>query len=172
VSEEIDVRPEDALQVAQRALAKVNELEDDYEQRVSKLEEDLMEVQLRLSEIDEDRPYESLSLDEKIGMVREYAYTKARDGHGKTTLDYDDIMWGVFDGEPGNNLCYKLIRLAAGLTDTDDQEDRPTGTEFPGFKARDPDGGNYQLAVNADEAKKSAAFSSRNKTEAQGGRSA
>jgi hypothetical protein len=163
-----DVRPEDALQVAQRALAKINE----YEDRVDDLEGDVMELQLRLSEIDENRPYEALSLDEKIGMVREHAYKKARDGHGKAMLDYDDIMWEIFDGEPGNNLCYKLIRLAAGLTDNDDGGDRPTGSKFPGFKARDPDGGNYHLAVDAEEAKQSAAFSSRNKTTPAGGRSA
>lgn len=172
MSDDIDVRPEDALQVAQRALAKVNEMEDDYEQRIGKLEEELMEVQLRLSEIDEDRPYESLSLDEKVGMVREHGYTKARDGHGRAQLYYDDIMWSVFDGQPGNSHCYKLIRLAAGLTETDDHDGRPTGSEFPGFKARDPDSDNYHLAVDAQKAKKSAAFSSQNKTDASGGRSA
>lgn len=41
MSEELDVRPEDALQVAQRALQKCNELEDrtaDLEERIDECE--------------------------------------------------------------------------------------------------------------------------------------
>lgn len=161
-----DVRPEDAIQVAQRALQKVNELEGDLEahqDETDKLRERLVELELRLSEIDDNRDYESLTLDEKIGMVREYAYQKARDGHGKTTLDYDDIMWSVFDGEPGAKHCYKLIRRAAGLCD-----DRRTGSEVPGFRARDPDGDAYHLAVDAEQAQRGAAFFPENKTSSEG----
>jgi len=157
--EQPDVRPEDALQVAQRALQKANELEGD----VDALQDRIVELELRLSEIDDQRDYDSLTLDEKIGMVREHAYQKARDGHGKATLDYNDIMWSVFDGEPGTKHCYKLIRRAAGLRD-----DRRTGSEVPGFRARDPDGDAYHLAVDAEQAKRGAAFFPENKTSSEG----
>jgi len=163
-----DVRPEDAVQIAQRALAKVNELERDLEDLRDEHEdavENLAALQLRVSEQDEDRDYESLTLDEKIGMVREHGFQKAADGHGKTTLTYHDIMWEVFDGQPGNNHCYKLIRLAAGLDDGCE-----TGSEISGFTARDPDDGTYHLAVDAESAKQSRAFYSRNKAAAEGGR--
>jgi len=156
-----DVRPEDAVRVAQRALAKVNDLEG----RVDELEETVTAAELRLSELDEDRSYEALSLDEKIGIVREHAFEKATDRGGRTTLDYDDIMWEIFDGNPGTKHCYKLIRRAAGL------DDEKTGSEIPGFRARDPDGGVYHLAVDAEEAKRGAAFFPENKTGSEGGRS-
>ncbi|MFW5903711.1 MAG: hypothetical protein ACOCS7_03130, partial [Halolamina sp.] len=81
---------------------------------------------------------------------------------GRATLDYDDVMWSVFDGEPGPNHCYKLLRLAAGLTDAGDNE-RPTGGEIPGFRCRDPDGENYHLAVDAADAQRGAAFYPGNK---------
>lgn len=152
-----DVTPEDALQVAQRALAKVNGLEQELEKLRTErddLAEDLAAVQLRLSEMDEDRSYESLSVEEKVGMVREHAFERARDGHGRAKLDYDDIKWEIFDGKPGNNTCYRLIRLAAGLED-----DEKTGSNVRGFTARDPGGENYHLAVDAEKAKRGVAFS-------------
>lgn len=155
------VRPEDALQVAQRALAKANELSgelDELREEYDDIVEDLMTIQLRLSEIDENRPYESLTLDEKVGMVREHGFNKALDRGGRAKLDYDDVMWEVFDGRPGTKHCYKLIRLAAGLDD-----DQRTGSNFPGFKARDPDNDSYHLAVDAEQAKRSRAFFPENK---------
>jgi len=158
MSEAPEVRPEDALQIAQRALKKANEV-DDLREEVADLREELTAVKLQLSEQADDRSYQSLSLEDKVGMVREYGYQKATDGHGKATLDYDDIMWGVFDGEPGTHLCYKLIRFAAGLTDG-----TKTGSEQPGFTARDPDGETYHLAVNAEAAKRDLAFCSQKKT--------
>ena len=166
------VRPEDAVQVAQRALAKVGDLEDDLAELQAdheRVAEDLTAVELRLSEIDEDRNYASLTLDEKIGKVREHAFNKARNGRGKATIDYDDVMWGVFDGEPGPNHCYKLLRLAAGLTDAEDGN-RPTGGEILGFRCRDPSDGNYHLAVDAERAKRGAAFYPGNKAAQEGGR--
>lgn len=153
-----DVRAEDALQIAQRAMQKAHEV-DDLKDEVDELRDELAAVKLRLSEQDDDRSYESLSLEEKVGLVREYGYKKASNGHGKATLDYDDIMWGVFDGEPGTHLCYKLIRLAAGLSD-----ERKTGSEKPGFTARDPSGDTYHLAIDSDAAKRDAAFCSQKKT--------
>lgn len=160
MSDDFAVSPEDALKVAQQAIDRVDGLEDRVE-KIEDLEDRVTQLELRLSERDENRPYESLSIDEKVEMVREHGFKKATDLHGRARLDYKAIKYEVFDGKPGNNHCYKLIRLAAGLTDTD--EDRPTGSEFPGFKARDPDGDNYHLAVDAEAAKRSGAYYSRNK---------
>lgn len=170
MTDDIDVQPEDALEVAQRALAKINELEQECEDRadrVAAFEEELTSVKLRLSEIDDDRDYEALTTDEKVGMVREHAFQKAADGHGRAKLDYSAIKWEVFDGEPGNNHCYRLMRLAAG-NDDDEQTDFDAGAV--GFKHCDPDDGNQHLAVNAERAKRSPAFYSRNKTATEGER--
>lgn len=131
VSDEPDIRPEDALQVAQRALSKVNDLERKYDNLLEDHEdlvEDLTAIKLRLSEIDEERPYESLSLNEKVGKVREHAFQRAANGHGKATLDYNDVMWSVFNGEPGSDHCYKLMRLAAGVDDNGNEIQ-----DVPGF---------------------------------------
>jgi len=96
------VSAEDALQVAQRALGKVNDLENELEdlrEEHAETVEELTAVKMRLSEIDDERPYSGLTLDEKVGMVREHAFRRAKNGHGKAALDYNDIMWSVFDGE-------------------------------------------------------------------------
>lgn len=165
MSDEVDVRPEDALQVAQRALAKANELDEQYGDTVAELEESVTALELRLSEMDDDRQYDERTLDEKVGMVREHGFEKATQHGGRTQLTYDDVMWEVFDGEPSPSHCYKLIRLAAGLSDGAD-----TGSEVPGFRARDPDTGTYHLAVDADRAKDGVAFYSENKAHSEGGR--
>lgn len=151
-----DVQPEDALQVAQRALAKVGELEDDLDQLRSDHEEtaeELTRVSLRLSEIDEERDYEALSRDEKVGQVREHLFKKATSGAGRATLDYSDVRWEVFDGEPGAAHCYDLMELAA---------------DHRGFEVREPDGGNRQLAVDAEAAKRGVAFfAKKNRSDAE-----
>lgn len=150
------VRPEDALQVAQRALAKVNELEA-VEDRVDDLEEELAAVSLRISEFDEDRDYDQLTRDDKVGKVREYGFRRAVDGHGRTQLDYNDIKWSVFHGEPSPSHCYTLMELAASAR---------------GFEHCDPSEGNEHLAVDADQAKRGAAFYSAKKDSAEGDSSA
>lgn len=165
MSDGIEVRPEDAMQVAQKALQKVNELEGDLEDlrdQHDQSTEDLAAVKLRISEINEDREYQDLNFNEKVGLVREHAFRKASRGHGRTTLDYKDILWAVFDGEPGNNHCYKMMRKAAG-EDEEDQKDMNSGKV--GFVFRDPANENKHLAVDAELAKRSAEFYSRNKTE-------
>jgi len=153
-----DVTAEDALHIAQQALQKANEV-DDVQQEIDDLRERVVSLELRLSELDDDTEYQSLTLEQKVGMVRQHGFTKASNGHGRATLDYSDIEWEVFDGEPGTNHCYKLIRLAAGLNGA------KTGSEYAGFTARDPEGDNYHLAIDADRAKQNAEFYSRNKTE-------
>jgi len=143
-----DVTARDAIQIAQRALAKANRV-DGLEDELEETKTRLAKLELRYSELTEDRGYESLTRDEKIGMVREHAFERAVSRHGRSKIDYHDVMCTVFDDEPGPNHCYKLLRLAA---------------EAPGFEFRDPDGENKHLAVNAEVAKEGAAFYSQNKT--------
>ena len=162
---------DDVLQVAQRALAKVNELEGDLEELREERAEDVEELtalKLRMKEHDEETSYAQLNLDDKVGMVREHAYRKAVDGHGRTKLYYDDVQWEVFGGEPGSDHCYKLMRMAAA----DDEDDRDSMRDgVPGFAFREPDGGQYHLAVDADLAERGVAFSPENKAaSAEGGR--
>lgn len=108
------VTPEDAVQVAQRALERANDADAQVqalEQRVTELEDDLLELQLRVEEFD-DRAYEQLTLEDKVGRVREHAFSKAVDRGRPTVIKYDDVQWEVFDGEPSADHCYKLLRLA------------------------------------------------------------
>lgn len=147
---EDEVSARDALQVAQRALAKANGIEDhaaDLEERLQDAEDELARMTIRLSEHDDERDYRDLSLDDKVGMVREHAFEKALEGTGTASLDYDDIMWGPFDGEPSADHCYKLMKLAADLR---------------GFEERNPPNRNRVLFVDAAEAKRGVAFSSAN----------
>jgi len=161
---------EDAVQVAQRALAKVNELEREQNELAGDLDEALEELtalRLRVQERDEDLDYSQLKLNDKVGMVREHVYRKAVDGHGRAKIDYDDVMWSVFDGEPGPSHCYKLMRLAAAEEGDDEEELKEKRSSFRdgvvGFAFRDPDGGNKHLAVDADLAQQGVAFYPENK---------
>lgn len=135
--DEQDVTAAEALQVAQRALAKLPELERDVEE----LREDLTAVELRLSEIDDERSYESLTHDEKVGIVREHAFDEARSNHrGRHVMDYNAI--GTLFKErhgarPSAWTCYQLIEDAA---------------EAEGFDDQDPSDGNRRLVVDADVA--------------------
>ncbi|WP_135363464.1 hypothetical protein [Halosimplex halophilum] len=154
-----DVTPEDALQVAQRALAKVGDLEDrveDQQDAIDDLQSELTAVSLRVSEFDDDREYDQFTRDDKVGKVREYGFRRADEGHGRTKLDYKDIKWSVFEGEPSPAHCYTLMELAASAQ---------------GFEHRDPDDGNEHLAVTAAEAKRGPAFYSAKKDAAEEGRS-
>lgn len=151
MSDGVEVTPKDALQVAQRALAKVNE----QERRINELEDVLEDAEteltrqaLRLSEYDEERSYDQLTRDDKVGQVREHAFRKATQESGRTAIDYKAIRWEVFDGEPGTKHCYTLMKLAAGY-------DESTGeSSIPGFRYRTPSDGSNNLAVNAAEARK------------------
>ncbi|WP_265109200.1 hypothetical protein [Halosolutus halophilus] len=158
---EPDVCPEDALQVAQRALAKVNDLEQelaDLRKSHDEALDDIAALELRLSELDDNTDYRDLSQDRKVGMVREHAFKKAVDGHGRASLTYDDVKWGVFEGQPGNSQCYRLLRRAAGY-----DNDGNCVQDVPGFDL-DESSRPMKLTVNAEAAKRGAAFSSRNKT--------
>ena len=153
MSEDDDVSARDALAIAQRALGKANGLEADLDEataEIERLREDVTSLELRLSEHDDDRDYAELTRDDKVGMVREHAFQKASRGSGVAALDYDDIMWEVFDGEPSADHCYTLMKLAADIR---------------GFEEKTPASGNRSLTVDAKEAKRGAVFSSANKTD-------
>ena len=147
MSEDIDVTPRDALEIAQRALAKVNE----QEQRIDDLEAELERLQARVPETTD---YDDLDRDTKVGMVREHLVDRAQSQHGKATLDYQDVMWGVFDGEPSAHHCYDLMELAATAT---------------GFELRDPSDGNRRVAVDLDRTKRLGADFSGNKGSSERG---
>lgn len=143
-----DVTPRDALAIAQRALGKANE-NAKLRERIAELEDEVAKNTLRLSEFDDDRAYADLTRDDKIGLIREHAFEKAAQGSGKAALDYSDIMWEVFDGEPSADHCYTLMEQAASLR---------------GFDVKTPASGNRSLVVDAAAAKDSAVFSSAKKT--------
>jgi len=143
-----DVRPEDALQVAQRALSKVNELERENEE----LRERVVALEAALPDRGE---YDDLDRQTKVGMVREHLVERARDQHGAAAIDYDGVMWEVFDGEPSADHCYTLMKLAA---------------QAEGFNTRDPSGGNKELVVDLDSTKPVLGFSHANKDSVEGGR--
>jgi hypothetical protein len=157
---EDDVSARDALAIAQRSLARLQEIENELHgeleetnETVDQLQDDLTALELRVSELDENRDPADLSADEKVGMVREHGFRKATEGHGRAKLDYDDIKWEIFGGDIGDSTCYRLIRKAAGLSD------EKTGSAIDGFAARNPAGDNYHLAIDAQEAKRSRVFS-------------
>lgn len=153
--EQPDVRPEDALQVAQRALQKANELERDVEDL--KAENDRLCERIVALEASqpEHSDYDTLDRDTKVGMVREHLVEKARSQHGKAAIDYDDVMWEVFDGEPSADHCYTLMELAA---------------KADGFGIQDPDGSNRRLTVNIDATNPMLGFSHANKDAPEEGR--
>lgn len=149
---------DDLRQVAQRALQKANENERKRKQLREEFDEaidDLVAVKLRLSEKDDTRPYDQLDRDTKIGMVREHAFRRANEGRGTATLDYKDIMWSVFDGEPGPHHCYDLMRWAS---------------EARGFVVKDPPTESRHLFADAAEARRGLAFCPENKATTNGGR--
>ena len=147
-----DVTARDAIQIAQRALATANRV-DELEAEIEDVQNRLAALELRHSEQDDDRPDESYTLDEKVGIVREHAFEKATAGTGYAKLDYDDIMWEVFDGRPGTKHCYKLMELAA---------------ECRGFEVRNPSGESKHLRADAQEAKRGAVFFPENKASSEG----
>ena len=146
---------EDAIQVAQRALAKTLDEEEareefleklaDVRQENERLTERVAELEAKVST--DGRAYETLTRDEKVGMVREHLYKRARAGSGWFKIDYDAIRWEVFDGEPSADHCYTLMELAAAAD---------------GFYHKDPENENQYVAVDLDEANAGAAFSHAN----------
>jgi len=132
---DIDITPEDALQVAQRALSKVNE----QEERIDAKDETIAELRDRVQALEASQPdqaeFDDLDRDTRVGAIREHIIKRAQEQGGRAALDYNGIMWEVFDGEPSKGYCYKLMKLAA---------------QGAGFDTNDPDEGNKRLVVNLD----------------------
>jgi len=138
--------PRDALNIAQAAMQRLNELEETVEQQQATIEE--------LQAAQPDRSdYQQLDRETKVGMLREHLVKKAKDQHGKAAIDYDGVQWEVFDGEPSADHCYTLMGLAA---------------EEDGFNKRDPANGNKQLTVDLDSTKTERRFSHANKERPEG----
>lgn len=140
-------KAEDALRVAQRALEKVNRLEqerDDLRDRVDELEEAVVALQFRVSEYDQDRSYDELTRDDKVGILREESFRRACDRpSGGVALDYNDIrdlFRERYDGRPSPAHCYDLMKDAAAGYDGFDH-------------VKNPQHGNERLTVDADEAR-------------------
>jgi len=141
MSSQPQVTPEDAVQVAQRALQKVNEQQ-----------EIINDLQQRVTELEASQPdtsdYDSLDRDDKVGLVREHLIKRAHDGNGRAAVDYKDVKFAVFDGEPSADHCYTLMQIAG---------------QASGFNCEDPSGGNKRLTVNSKETKPNTGFSHANK---------
>jgi hypothetical protein len=148
VTDGCDPRPEDALKIAQRALRKV----DDQEEVIESLQERVAALEAAQPERDE---YDDLDRDTKVGMVREHLVERAQSQHGRAAIDYDGVMWEVFDGEPSADHCYTLMQRAASAD---------------GFEYRDPSTGNKQLVVDIDATNAVLGFSHANKEAAGRGR--
>jgi len=113
VSSQPGITAEDAIQVAQRALRKVNEVESE----LSRLREENEHLRQRVTELEVAQPdaddYTSLDRDAKVGMIRQHALAKADDNSGLAQLDYHAIRWEVFNGEPSCGHSYDLMEQAA-----------------------------------------------------------
>lgn len=148
--EDVEALAEDALQVAQRALAKVNGEEkgrEELEKEVNYLERRVLQLEARTSA--DDAEYANLSKNQKIGILREELVKRAQNtASGWAKMDYKDI-WRLFDRNPSADHCYTLMEKAA---------------DAEGFTHKTPDGAeNEYVGVDLEKAKQGVAFSSAKK---------
>jgi len=141
------IEPRDALEIAQKALRQTNQLE----QTVTNLQNRVQELEAAIPDRSE---YSELDRDTKVGMVKQHLVNRAQDQHGKAAIDYDGVMWEVFDGEPSADHCYTLMQKAAN---TD------------GFELQNPENGNRRLTVNIRATNAQTNFSHANKDMSEGG---
>jgi len=148
MSQAPSITAEDAVQLAQKAIQKANE----NEKEIATLREENENLRQCIQELKAAQPdtsdYENLDRDDKVGLVRQHLYKKATDSNGKAKVDYKDVRWSVFDGEPSPDHCYTLMQQAA--------------TEA-GFEMNDPDTGNKRLTVNTARTNTEGGFSHANK---------
>ena len=139
-----------ARKIAQTALQEKSALED----HVDDLEDEIERLEYRVAELevatpDDTTEYSELSQDEKIGRVRQELMQRANAApSGKAQIEYKDVMWAVFDGEPSAGHVYNLMQ-SAGRAD--------------GFDYSDPAEGNKRVTVDVEAVKDEAAFSPVNK---------
>jgi hypothetical protein len=127
--------------------------------RVGELEATVERLALRVGTLEEllpneTDPYADLTRDQKVQRVQRYLLERAQATNGKAAVDYDDVQWSVFDGEPSADHCYTLMQLAAADT--------------PGFTYRDAERPK-RLRVDLAATNAEADFSHANNFVAEGG---
>jgi len=153
--DDLENTAEGALRVAQNALQQKSGLED----RIEDLQSEKERLEFRVAELEvslqdtADADYETLDFDEKVALVRQELMERANVAPTKKAkIDYNDVMWSVFDGKPGAKHCYKLMQSAA---------------DVPGFEYNEPAKGNKHVRVDLtktlDETKAQADFFHENK---------
>jgi len=109
-------------------------------QRIRDLEAENERLRDRVAELEATQPdtdgYPD-DRDTRIGMVRSHLIERARNQHGKAAIDYKDVKYGVFQGEPSPGHCYDLMERAADMDGF--AYDRPSG-----------EGGQKRVRVNLD----------------------
>lgn len=109
------VNAQDAIAVAQRALAKVTELEadlDDLRAEKRALEDDIDRLASLLDRRVENTPYGEKSRAERVLEVQIAVARKARKHGGKAAYHYTDVL-SLFNEQPSDGYAYKLMRCAA-----------------------------------------------------------
>jgi len=147
MSSQPQLTAQDAVQVAQQAMQRCNDLET----TVAELEDYIEQLEDRIVELEAQTPdtsdYAELDRDTKVGVVRKHLVERAQQTNGKAAIEYDDVQWGVFDGEPSADHCYTLMEIA-GQTE--------------GFNYDESSTGKIRLTVDMGRTKTNTAFSHAN----------
>lgn len=96
-------------------LDRVETLETALEERDAEIERLRFRVAELEAELDEsDTDYEDLDREGRVRRVRRHLLEKADVAPtDKAEIDYEGVMWAVFDGEPSAGYCYTLMQQAA-----------------------------------------------------------
>lgn len=128
------VNAQDAIAVAQRALARVNELEaavDELRDEKDALEADVERLASLLGRRPENTPYGEQTRAERVLELQIALARKARKHGGKAAYHYTDVL-ALFDEQPSDGYAYKLMRCAAEF-DPDTGDSETDGFEFGEF---------------------------------------
>jgi len=131
----------------------------DLRDRVDDLEDEIERLEFRVGQLetilpDEQDPYAELTREQKVQRIQRYLLERAEATNGVAAVDYDDVQWSVFNGEPSADHCYTLMQLAAEQT--------------PGFTYRDNERPK-RLTVDLDATNAEADFSHANNFATGGG---
>lgn len=146
-----------ARKLAQTAIQEktaLAETVDDLRNEVSELRSENERLSYRIAELeaikpDRSTPYEELSREDRVGRVREELMMRAdASATGCADLDYKDVMWSVFSGEPSVGYVYELMRHAA---------------KSDGFSVNTPPTGNKRVTVDLGAVKEVSGLSHVNK---------
>lgn len=132
------------VQQHQQALERVSDLEN----TIAEMTDDRQRLKFRIGKLeellpDEEDDYQTYSREDKVSLVKSHLMERAYATNGKAAVDYDDVIWSVFDGEPSRDHAYTLMDLAA---------------ETDGFNV-DTSVRPRELRVDLDQTKSSADFS-------------